>query len=361
MPTLWFCLVAVMLAGYVILDGFDIGAGIIHLFVAKNDAERRAVLASIGPVWDGNEVWLLAAGGTLYFAFPGLYASSFSGFYLALMIVLWLLILRGISIEFRSHVNSELWHTFWDVIFAGASVLLAIFYGTALGNVVRGVPIEADGYFFLALWTNLQPGPDAGIIDWYTVLIGVTALVALTIHGALWVALKTEGDLQARCHVIARRFWFIMLPLVLLVSVTSFRIQPLLLGSFEEHPWGVIFPAAIRRWFSCRSILPQAPTGVRGVPLQLYVYSRVAVLGCDGPLSEFAAVQRGRGAQPDGSKRLRDQLRIANRIVLVCPGFRFGAGLFGLRVSALCRKGWRAVPWSLGPCPLQTETAQSID
>ncbi|MBZ5635556.1 MAG: cytochrome d ubiquinol oxidase subunit II [Acidobacteriia bacterium] len=243
MPTLWFCLVAVMLAGYVILDGFDIGAGIIHLFVAKNDAERRAVLASIGPVWDGNEVWLLAAGGTLYFAFPGLYASSFSGFYLALMIVLWLLILRGISIEFRNHVRSELWNTFWDAIFAGASVLLAIFYGTALGNVVRGVPIAADGYFFLALWTNLQPGPDAGIIDWYTVSIGVTALIALTIHGALWVALKTEGELQARCQAVARRFWFILLPLVLLISGTSFRIQPLLLESFDEHPWGMIFPA----------------------------------------------------------------------------------------------------------------------
>ena len=266
MPTLWFCLVAVMLAGYVILDGFDIGAGVIHLFVARNDAERRAVLASIGPVWDGNEVWLLAAGGTLYFAFPGLYASSFSGFYLALMIVLWLLILRGISIEFRSHVNSELWHTFWDTIFAGASVLLAIFYGTALGNVVRGVPIDADGYFFLALWTNLRPGTDVGIIDWYTVLIGVTALAALTIHGALWVALKTEGDLQARCHVIARSFWFIMLPLVLLASVISFRIQPLLLGSFEQHFWGIIFPAV-------------SACGLLGVPLFLkWQQERVAFL-----------------------------------------------------------------------------------
>ena len=243
MPTLWFCLVAVMLAGYVILDGFDIGAGVIHLFVAKDDTQRRAVLASIGPVWDGNEVWLLAAGGTLYFAFPGLYASSFSGFYLALMIVLWLLILRGISIEFRSHVNSELWHSFWDAIFAGASALLAIFYGTALGNVVRGVPIDGDGYFFLPLWTNLWPGAEPGIIDWYTVLVGVTAFVALTIHGALWVALKTEGDLRTRCQTVARRFWYVMLPLVLLVSVASFNIQPLLLESFKKHAWGIVFPA----------------------------------------------------------------------------------------------------------------------
>ena len=349
MPTLWFCLVAVMLAGYVILDGFDIGAGIIHLFVAKNDAERRAVLASIGPVWDGNEVWLLAAGGTLYFAFPALYASSFSGFYLALMIVLWLLILRGISIEFRSHIDSELWNTFWDVIFAGASILLAIFYGTALGNVVRGVPIEADGYFFLALWTNLQPGPDAGIIDWYTVLIGVTALAALTMHGALWVALKTEGDLRARCQVVARRFWFLMLPLVLLISVTSFFIQPLLQESFDRTPPGADLSGFIRHWFDRRAAVPQAPAGAGGVPLQLYFYSRAAVLGCDGPVSQSAAVQWRRQPQPDGGQRFRLRLRTANRLVLVYPRVRFGASVFGLRVPALCRQSRDPAPWALGP------------
>ena len=142
METIWFCLVAVMIAVYVVLDGFDLGAGIVHLFVARTDAERRAVLGSIGPVWDGNEVWLLAGGGTLYFAFPALYASSFSGFYLPLMIVLWLLILRGISIEFRNHIQSLVWQPLWDAVFAGASALLAIFFGAALGNVVRGVPLD---------------------------------------------------------------------------------------------------------------------------------------------------------------------------------------------------------------------------
>src|SRR6266700_8311791 len=136
METLWFCLVAIMIAGYVALDGFDIGAGIVHLLVARSDIEKRVVLASIGPVWDGNEVWLIAGGGTLYFAFPALYASSFSGFYLPLMIVLWLLIVRGISIEFRSHVASPLWPPLWDTGFGAASLLLAIFYGAALGNVV---------------------------------------------------------------------------------------------------------------------------------------------------------------------------------------------------------------------------------
>src|SRR5580704_6111939 len=208
METLWFCLVAIMIAGYVVLDGFDIGAGIVHLLIARTDAEKRAVLASIGPVWDGNEVWLLAGGGTLYFAFPALYASSFSGFYLPLMIVLWLLIVRGISIEFRSHVDSPVWTPIWDAGFAGASVLLAVFYGAALGNVVRGVPLDATGYFFLPLWTDFRASSSAGILDWYTVLTGVAALLALTMHGALWVGLKSPTPIRERAASIARRVWW---------------------------------------------------------------------------------------------------------------------------------------------------------
>src|SRR5438132_14384998 len=138
MELIWFCLVSIMIAVYVVLDGFDLGAGIIHLFVAHTENERRQVLASIGPVWDGNEVWLLAGGGTLYFAFPALYSAAFSGFYLALMMVLWLLILRGIAIEFRNHIDSPVWKPFWDFVFGGASALLALVFGIALGNVVRG-------------------------------------------------------------------------------------------------------------------------------------------------------------------------------------------------------------------------------
>jgi cytochrome d ubiquinol oxidase subunit II len=197
METTWFCLISVMLATYVVLDGFDLGAGVAHLLVARTDAERRLVLRSIGPVWDGNEVWLLAAGGTLYFAFPALYASSFSGFYLPLMIVLWLLILRGISIEFRNHIESLVWHPLWDAIFAGSSALLAIFFGAALGNVVRGVPLDAAGDFFLPLWTDFSAGKDVGILDWYTILIAVAALLTLTVHGALWLALKNEGPVDS--------------------------------------------------------------------------------------------------------------------------------------------------------------------
>src|SRR5437867_2715215 len=144
MQAIWFCLVAAMLTIYVVLDGYDLGAGIVHLLLAGSDAERRRILQSIGPFWDGNEVWLIAGGGTLYFAFPALYASSFSGFYLPLMMVLWLLMLRGISIEFRSHVESPVWRPLWDVVFGGASTLLTIFFGAALGNVVRGVPLDAS-------------------------------------------------------------------------------------------------------------------------------------------------------------------------------------------------------------------------
>src|ERR1700746_736927 len=174
MGALWFCLVAGMLAVYVLLDGFDFGVGILHLGVAQNDGERRVVLASISPVWDGNEVWLIAAGGTLYFAFPALYASGFSGFYLPLMMVLWLLILRGTSIEFRNHIKSAIWDPFWDFLFCASSALLAIFVVAALGNVVRGVPWDASGYFFEPLWTDfrLDSGAEAGILDWYTILVG---------------------------------------------------------------------------------------------------------------------------------------------------------------------------------------------
>src|SRR5215471_5928841 len=181
MVFIWFWLVAAMITAYVVLDGFDLGAGVLHLFIAKTDAERRTVIRTIGPVWDGNEVWLIAGGGTLFFAFPVLYASSFSGFYLPLMMVLWLLILRGISIEFRSLVAGPLWPAFWDVTFCLSSALLAIFFGAALGNVVRGVPLDGQGYFFEPLWTDFRFGEDVGILDWYTILVGVAAYLALTL------------------------------------------------------------------------------------------------------------------------------------------------------------------------------------
>ncbi|MFN0170379.1 MAG: cytochrome d ubiquinol oxidase subunit II [Bryobacteraceae bacterium] len=244
METFWFWAVASMIAAYVVLDGFDLGAGIVHLWVARTSEERRLVLRTIGPVWDGNEVWLIAAGGVLYFAFPPLYASSFSGFYLPLMIVLWLLILRGIAIEFRNHIDDAVWTPLWDVVFAGASALLTLFFGAALGNVVRGVPLDASGYFFLPLWTDFGLDGEVGILDWYTVTVGVTALAALAVHGAHWVALKTEGTLQSRCRLLANRAWPLLVALTVAITIVSFRVQPQLPKRFAEAPASWILPLA---------------------------------------------------------------------------------------------------------------------
>jgi len=243
METLWFYIVAVMVAMYVVLDGFDLGTGVLHLFVARNDSERRTVLQSIGPVWDGNEVWLLAGGGAMVLAFPKLYASGFSGFYLPLMMVLWLLILRAISIEFRSHLQSQIWRPFWDVVFFGSSLLLTIFLGAALGNVVRGVPLGEDGFFFTPLWTSFGVGGDElGILDWYTVTVGVTSFLALTYHGAMWVILKTEGDIRDRARKAAGLVWPLLLVFLVLVTIMTFSIQPHVPERLNAFPVSYLLP-----------------------------------------------------------------------------------------------------------------------
>ncbi len=244
METLWFCMVAFMLSMYVILDGFDLGAGILHLSVARTNEERRGVLAAIGPFWDGNEVWLLAAGGTLYFSFPLLYASSFSGFYLPLTMVLWLLILRGLGIELRHQVDHTMWRSFWDTVFSTGSALLAIFLGAALGNVVRGVPLGADGYFFAPLWTSFTVQPKAGILDWFTVLMGIVGLSTLAAHGGNFLAMKTAGDLQVRARSHSRVWTWAVLVTSLGAAVATFEIRPGLWTNYSEYPWGLVFPLA---------------------------------------------------------------------------------------------------------------------
>jgi cytochrome bd ubiquinol oxidase subunit II len=245
-----------MIAIYGVLDGFDLGVGIAYLLVARTDAERRSVLNSIGPVWDGNEVWLLAGGGTLFFAFPAAYASAFSGFYLPLMIVLWLLILRGTAVEFRSHISSPVWTPLWDVVFAGASGLLALFFGAALGNVIRGVPLDARSEFFLPLWTDFRVSPTPGILDWFTIMLGVASIAVLAMHGALWVAMKTSADLGNRARTLASRSWLMVaalsLALVLVVPATLSHFA----HRYAARPLGFIFPitalAALFgiRWYS---------------------------------------------------------------------------------------------------------------
>lgn len=249
METLWFMIVAVMVAAYAVLDGFDLGAGAIYLLAARTGRERQMIMRAIGPVWDGNEVWLLAAGGTLYFAFPLLYASSFSGFYLPLMMVLWLLMLRGIGIELRAHMENPVWRGFFDFVFSVSSVLLAVFFGAALGNVVRGVPLAADQYFFEPLWTNFRPnfgaGSSNGILDWYTVLTGVIALVTLTAHGALYIAVKTDGDLNERARRVARWLWPVQLLLTVVGLIATVSIRPEVLDNYKHHAIGFAIPVLV--------------------------------------------------------------------------------------------------------------------
>jgi cytochrome d ubiquinol oxidase subunit II len=245
MGFIWFWIVAVMLAAYVVLDGFDLGVGILHPILARSETERQIMLRSIGPVWDGNEVWLLAGGGTLYFAFPVLYASAFSGFYLALMIVLWLLISRGVSIELRMHIDDRLWRSFFDGLFFVSSSLLAVFFGAALANVIRGVPLREDGYFFLPLWTDWRVGPQPGILDWYTVIGGLVALVALAIHGALYLAVKTEGDLQNRARTFVRRSWIVLFIITIVSLIATISIRADALVNYYAYPLAFVIPLAV--------------------------------------------------------------------------------------------------------------------
>ncbi|MBS1802463.1 MAG: cytochrome d ubiquinol oxidase subunit II [Acidobacteria bacterium] len=261
MGFIWFWLVAVMIVGYVVLDGFDLGVGILHLFLPRSESEKKASLHSIGPVWDGNEVWLLAGGGTLYFAFPLLYASAFSGFYLPLMIVLWLLVLRGVTLELRNHIDVGVWLSLLDGVFGLASALLAIFYGAALANVLRGVPLQSDGYFFLPLWTNFQPGVHPGILDWYTVIGGLVALVALTLHGALWLIIKVSGELEKRARNLINSLLLGLILLTVVSLIGTIAVRPESLNNYRHYPLTFVVPLGVLAalagvWWFNRNLQP---------------------------------------------------------------------------------------------------------
>ncbi|HEY1904629.1 MAG TPA: cytochrome d ubiquinol oxidase subunit II [Myxococcaceae bacterium] len=245
MEALWFAIVAGMLAVYVVLDGFDFGAGFLHLIVARNDAERRTVFAAIGPVWDGNEVWLVAGGGALFMAFPAAYAVGFSGFYLPLMLLLWVLILRGLSIELRGHVSDPLWAAFWDATFAVGSTLIAIVLGAALGNVLRGVPLDATGTFHMPLFDTFWPSTHPGVLDAYTVLVGVFTLLALAGHGGLYLAMKSEGPLHDRSLRASRVAWIVAGVLFPLVTWATTRVSPELPGTAAQRPLVWILAALV--------------------------------------------------------------------------------------------------------------------
>ncbi len=236
MVELWFAVAALCVTAYVVLDGFDMGAGALHLFVARTNDERRQVLAAIGPFWDGNEVWLLVTGGVLFVAFPAVLAAGLSGFYFAIFLVLWCLVVRGISIEFRSHVDDRMWRAAWDAAFSVASGALALLFGVALGNVVRGVPLGADGWFTLTLFTDFRARDPVGILDWYTVLVGAFAVLALTTHGAAYLSWKTTGDVQRRSRRIARGLGLSVVVLWPVVTWATVGVRPTYFSAFASRP-----------------------------------------------------------------------------------------------------------------------------
>ena len=200
------------------------------------------MLHAIGPIWDGNEVWLIIAGGVLFFAFPTAYASSFSGYYLALIFLLWLLMFRGLSMELRAQLKSPLWHSFWDVLLVIGSVSISLILGVALGNVLRGVPVEADGFFFLPLWTDFKTGAHPGIIDWYTSLTGLFAIVLFAVHGANFIALKTEQAIQHRARHISRQGNGLVILFILILPFASYEAQPMVIDNYNHATWGLLLP-----------------------------------------------------------------------------------------------------------------------
>jgi cytochrome d ubiquinol oxidase subunit II len=236
MTELWYGIVCVTLTMYVVMDGFDLGAGALHLVVARNNEERRRVIAAIGPYWDANEVWLLAAGGGLLLAFPKVMAAGLSGFYLAIFLVVWCLLLRGISIEFRNHAHAPMWRAFWDVTFVLASLLLCIFFGCAMGNLLRGLPVDATGWFSLALFTDFSARMPVGILDWYTVLVGVYALLALVMHGGAFLCWKVDGELLDRCHAWTFRAALLVTILWPVMTYFTSRVNPELFQAFASRP-----------------------------------------------------------------------------------------------------------------------------
>jgi cytochrome bd ubiquinol oxidase subunit II len=226
----WYGIAAFMLIIYVALDGRNFGAGMLHWLVARAPAERRQVIAAIGPLWSWHEVWLVGFGGTALAVFPKLVAVGFAGYYLALFLILWCLILRGIALEVGGHINDSMWQGFWDFVFVFANALLAILFGAAAGNMARGVPLDSDGTFSMAFFTDFTPRGDVGLLDWYTVSVALFATVALAAHGATYLRLKTEGAVHDRSTRYARVLWAAAVPLLLAISVESSVVRPDLLG-----------------------------------------------------------------------------------------------------------------------------------
>jgi cytochrome d ubiquinol oxidase subunit II len=241
----WYALFVIIIAGYLIMDGFDLGVGILHPFLAKDDTDRRVSLNSIGPVWDGNEVWLVLGGGALFAAFPMVYASLFSGFYAAMMLVLLVLILRTVAIEFRSKRPSSRWRSLWDWVFFGSSFGIALLLGVAFGNIMQGVLLNAQGNIEGTLLDLLNP---------YALLVGLTTVFMLATHGAMYLSMKTDGEMLARDKRWIPRLMVVFFVLNTILVIWTVAEHDLIADRYLAQPWLAIFPAAallavIVAWF----------------------------------------------------------------------------------------------------------------
>jgi cytochrome d ubiquinol oxidase subunit II len=235
MNELAFIVVALMLSGYALLDGYDLGAGIVTPFIARNAAERGAAIATLGPYWNGNEVWLIAAGGVLFAAFPLAYASSFSGFYLPFMVVLWLLMFRGIALELRDQVADALWQQFFDATFSIASALVASLLGVAFGNVIRGVPLDATHYFAGTFTFLLNP---------YAVGVGILAVLTLALHGSSRLAVHLEGEPARRATAVTRSLWPVVAMGTVIITAATFAVHSPI-ANVLKMPWIALAPLAM--------------------------------------------------------------------------------------------------------------------
>ena len=259
----WFVLYVAIVIGYVVLDGFDLGVGVLSPFVAKTDEERRILLNSIGPVWDGNEVWLVVAGGALFAAFPLVYASLFSGFYIAMMLVLLVLILRTVAVEFRSQRESARWRATWDAFFFAASLGIALLLGVALGNVIRGVAIDSDGNMAVNLIDLLNP---------YSIAVGVAGVAMLSLHGAIFLTMKTSDDLLERVTRLIPRLGVAFFVLTTVVVVWTLLLDSVVVDNYRDRPWTVVFPVlalllTVAAWqLSRRSMYLSSRSSARRAP-----------------------------------------------------------------------------------------------
>jgi len=294
MEIFWFITIVLVLGTFFLLDGYDFGAGIIHLFFAKNEQDKEVISKSAGLFWDFNEVWLVAGGGLLFMAFPTYYASVFSGFYLPLVIVLWLTVFRAIGLEFRNQFDSDVWKTIWDKAFGVSSLLLALFFGIGLGNLVRGVNLGGvengvslyeKHYFFLPLWDgSFSPLTEhPGVIDWFTLIVGIIAVITLAIHGANWIILKTNSSINKQLKSVIFNLNIALAVMTVFSIFVLMQISPKTVDNFSDTPWFVIFPLLYIAGLAGLFFVKQLKNEILG-----FLFSGLLILG--GITTSLAAI-----------------------------------------------------------------------